>query len=140
MSTNIRPEISKRNKYYISKHRYYELKHFCLQYPEWKRDYLYFGNIVKKGKIPGGLLSENNSVEAAVSKRLYLRNKMDLVETAAEQADPVIANYILKAVTEELSFIQLKMKFNIPYERDAYYERYRKFFYILDLTLNKQMI
>lgn len=31
-----RAEVSKRNKYYISKHRYYELKHFCLQYPEWK--------------------------------------------------------------------------------------------------------
>ena len=32
-----RNEISVKNKYYISKHRYLELKHFCLQYPEWKR-------------------------------------------------------------------------------------------------------
>lgn len=31
-----RAEISKKNPHYISKHRYYELKHFCLQYPEWK--------------------------------------------------------------------------------------------------------
>lgn len=29
-------ELSEKNPYYISKHRYYELKHFCLQYPEWK--------------------------------------------------------------------------------------------------------
>lgn len=29
-------ELSERNPYYISKHRYYELKHFCLQYPEWE--------------------------------------------------------------------------------------------------------
>lgn len=29
---NVRPELSKKNKYYISKHRYYELKHLCLQY------------------------------------------------------------------------------------------------------------
>ena len=34
-----RPELSKKNKYYISKHRYYELKHFCLQYPEWVEKY-----------------------------------------------------------------------------------------------------
>ena len=39
MSTLVRPVLSKRNKYYISKHRYYELKHFCLQYPEWKEEY-----------------------------------------------------------------------------------------------------
>ena len=32
-----RAELSKKNPYYISKHRYYELKHFCRQYDEWKR-------------------------------------------------------------------------------------------------------
>lgn len=35
MSTLIRPEISKNNEYWIPRHRYYELKHFCLQYREW---------------------------------------------------------------------------------------------------------
>ena len=40
MSTLIRPELSKENPYYISKHRYYELTHFCLQYHEWKELYL----------------------------------------------------------------------------------------------------
>lgn len=40
MSTLIRPEISIKNKYWISRHRYYELKHFCLQYTDWKKMYL----------------------------------------------------------------------------------------------------
>ena len=39
MGTNIRPEISERNPYWISKHRYYELKHFCLQYNGWASAY-----------------------------------------------------------------------------------------------------
>lgn len=39
MATVIRPEISEKNKYWIGRHRYYELKHFCLQYSEWKRLY-----------------------------------------------------------------------------------------------------
>ena len=39
MGTKIRPELSKKNKYWIPRHRYYELKHFCLQYPEWKEQY-----------------------------------------------------------------------------------------------------
>ena len=39
MSTTIRPKISEKNKYYINEHRYYELKHFCLQYPLWEKRY-----------------------------------------------------------------------------------------------------
>ena len=140
MSTVIRPEISKKNPYYISKHRYYELKHFCLQYPEWKRDYLYLGDLIKTGNFSRGEKSENNPVESAVSKRLYVRTKMETVEKAAKQADSDIGDYILKAVTEDLSFVQLKMQYEIPCERDMYYDRYRKFFYILNLTLNNQTI
>lgn len=34
MSKNLRhPELSEKNPYWIERHRYYELKHFCLQYP-----------------------------------------------------------------------------------------------------------
>lgn len=40
MGTIIRPELSEKNKYWLEKHRYYELKHFCLQYPLWKQAYL----------------------------------------------------------------------------------------------------
>ena len=39
MGTRIRAELSEKNKYWISRHRYYELKHFCLQYPSWRRTY-----------------------------------------------------------------------------------------------------
>ena len=35
---NVRPELSKKNKYYISKHRYYELTHLCLQYALLKKE------------------------------------------------------------------------------------------------------
>lgn len=39
MGTVIRAEISANNRYWVEKHRYYELKHFCFQYPEWKKRY-----------------------------------------------------------------------------------------------------
>ena len=32
------------NKYWISRHRYLELKHFCLQYPLWIKNYLLLTN------------------------------------------------------------------------------------------------
>lgn len=37
----VKPELSKANRYWISKHRYYELYHFCLQYYEWEKEYMY---------------------------------------------------------------------------------------------------
>lgn len=39
MAGNLRPELSKKNKYWIDKNRFYELKYFCLQYPLWKHAY-----------------------------------------------------------------------------------------------------
>lgn len=39
MGTNIRSNLSRKNRYWISRHRYYELKHFCLQYSEWLTEY-----------------------------------------------------------------------------------------------------
>lgn len=39
MGTTIRPELSEKNPYWLEKHRYYELKHFCLQYPIWRKAY-----------------------------------------------------------------------------------------------------
>ena len=32
-----RAQLSTKNPCSIPKHRYYELKHFCLQYPDWKK-------------------------------------------------------------------------------------------------------
>ena len=32
-----RAQLSAKNPCHIPKHRYYELKHFCLQYPDWKK-------------------------------------------------------------------------------------------------------
>lgn len=33
---NQRSELSQKNKYYIPKFRYLELKNFCMQYKDWK--------------------------------------------------------------------------------------------------------
>ena len=131
MGTVIRPEISKKNQYYISKHRYYELKHFCLQYPEFKRIY---NDLC--AKIPGGIiLTEGMENAARGTESLYVRqrylDKIELIEECARLTDEVIGAYILKAVTENYSYNYLRLKENIPCCKDIYYEFYRKFFFIL---------
>lgn len=134
MSTTIRPELSKKNKYHIDKHRYYELKHFCLQYPIWKKRYLYADGY--KAKADSDNVRKTNAVTDPTfhfaDERIYWLDKMKLIEQAAIGADPDIANYILRAVTEGLSYTTLKTYLNIPCGKDMYYDRYRRFFWLLD--------
>ena len=61
MSTRIIPEISKNKPEWIPKHRYYELKHFCLQYPEWKKMVSEL-NLIKSGPE---IFSQGSSAIAA---------------------------------------------------------------------------
>lgn len=139
MGTTIRAKLSPKNKYWISKHRYYELKHFCLQYPEWKKAY----NSIDEMSISSPNFNETHSnniitditAKCAIAKTFY-SEKINMVEKAAKEADSDLYDYILKAVTEELSFTYLKTKLDIPCGKDMYYDRYRKFFWILSNTRN----
>lgn len=135
MATTIRAEVSLKNKYWINKHRHYELKHFCLQYPEWKRAYADFDNPgmplsmierVSTSNIPGDPTAKRAIMKAHYSK------KIDFVEKVAKEADEYLYRYIIKAVTENLSYTYLKSRLNIPCSRDTYYDRYRRFFWLLD--------
>ncbi len=126
MSTVITPKLSQNNKYYISKHRYYELKHFCLQYPEWQEQIVDIRLNTRNANF-----IEDPTGETA-TKLASLRHNMDLIRNVTEKSDKDLANYIFKAVTEERSFANLKTVFEIPCSRDLYYDRYRRFFWLLD--------
>ena len=134
MATVIRPEISEKNKYYISKHRHYELKHFCLQYPTWKREYAALDDPSITSSAAEKMPSSNipgAPTEKYAIKKTYYSERIALIEKIAKEADEFLHKYILKAVTEELSFTYLKTKLNIPCGRDMYYDRYRRFFWLL---------
>lgn len=139
MATRIRPELSENNKHWISKHRYYELKHLCLQYPIWKSAYAAFNDIeiplsmiedVPTSNIPGDPTGKREVMKA------YYKEKIDLIERIALETDRYLYVYILKAVTEGLTYKYLKSKLNIPCGRDMYYDRYRKFFWLLSKERN----
>ena len=139
MSTVIRPELSIKNKYWIDKHRYYELKHFCLQYNEWKKAYSAIDGFSKSSSLSRiGDIGRHNEVsdttaKCAMAKDFYTR-RIGLIEDAAIATDPSLYEYILRAVTEELSFTYLKTKLEIPCGRSTYYKLYRKFFWLLNET------
>lgn len=135
MGTDIRPEISKNSKYWISKHRYLELKHFCLQYGEWKRRYEYLS---KYDSGSGGVIRvysartvHTDPTQQLAVEKAYFANNIDLVEKAAYNSDELLGGYILKAVTEGRSYNYLKTVLEIPCDKNTYYERYRRFFWLL---------
>ena len=134
MGTVIRPTISEKNKYYIDKHRYYELKHFCLQYKEWKKLYaLCNESIIFTSTIeqhPSSNIPSDLTARYAIKKAYYSKN-ITLIENIAKQTDDYLWAYILKAVTEGLSYTYLKTRLEIPCGRDMYYDRYRRFFWLL---------
>lgn len=131
----LKPELSSKNKHWISKHRYYELKYFCLQYPTWKKAYVALNDLLihtsKFDDYFGGTNEPGDPTGKYASMKLYYSNLIDTIEQAAKEADSELYKYILRGVTEGLSYTYLRTKEGIPCSRDTYYERYRRFFWIL---------
>lgn len=133
---NLKPETSKKNPYYIPKHRMYELVHFCLQYPEWNKvcnntDQLYFKNLNLDKIRPNTNELPDPTAELALRRLKYYEN-MKLIERIAANTDKMLGNYILVAVTEDLKYEAVKSRLNIPCGRDMFYDLRRKFFWLLD--------
>ena len=128
-------ETSKRSRWWIPKYRFLELKYFCLQYPDWKKemyDLMLLSGATTLNQNGGRSQIEFRDPTGEAAVRIQnLNSKISLVGKIAKMSDSEIGEYILKAVTENLSFVKLKTIYEIPCERDMYYDRYRKFFYLL---------
>lgn len=91
MATEIRPELSEKNPYWIGKHRYYELKHFCLQYPIWKKAYNALLGLSSRPNdldifVKSGQVRSDPTARCAES-RVSFAKRMELVEQAAIGTD-----------------------------------------------------
>ena len=64
--------------------------------------------------------------------KLYYSERMELVDRVAYETDSELHSYIVKAVTEGLSYEHLKAQTSIPCSKDCYYDLYRKFFWLLN--------
>lgn len=135
MSTLIRAEISKKKDNWISKHRYYELKHFCLQYPEWKRKIAEKSYLRSKSIVNGCMKAQIEFIDHVgdmVSAADIFERNVRMVEEACEEADYELKLYLLQAITEGVTYEYLRMIKGIPCGRSYFYKAYRKVFWILD--------
>ena len=128
-----KPELSMKNQYHLSRHRYYELKHFCLQYEEWKKSLTLLDGWQAHGDEVGGIVKGNvpsNPTERIAILRTYYSQRMQLINDCLTELEPAIAPYILKGVTEGLSYNQLRAR-GCPCGSEMYYQLYHKFFWLL---------
>lgn len=135
MGTNYRASISKKNKYWISKHRFYEIQHMCYQYQEWKDEYRTLSEQTVSGVDYDGMPHGSNVSDPtgnAGEKLAELARKIALVEETAIEADPLIAKYILKSVTDEnVTYEYLDSIMNIPCSRNTYFSKRRRFYWLM---------
>ena len=121
-------------KYNISPHRFMELYYYCLQYNEWKDELRYKCDAVRSVEITDMPITHGNSdsTQKLAVRRAELSNKCKLIEDTAKEADADIYQYILKAVTNErITYKYLSTIMNIPCGKDMYYDRRRKFYWLL---------
>lgn len=108
--------------YDLSGNRQRELRAFCLQYREWldKKNALY-------DSIGGGAPRRDSTADRAM-KIISLDEKLKLVEQTAIEADAEIYQYILKNVTEDISYIYM----DVPCGKQKFYNTVKYFFFLLD--------
>lgn len=138
MSTNIRPELSSKNKYCIPKDEYYMLVHFCRMYDEYCNRYAQISSEMSNWNIRHGYSDNDISrlPEHLAIDRMVIGSKIQLIEKAARDADPDLNKWILLAVTKGYSFGYLSVKLEMPCSRDMFYDRYRRFFWLLARAFN----
>ncbi len=135
--SSLRTKLSLKSANYISKHRYLELKHFCLQYPEWKKELasISHGASASLIKISGSQVEFNDPTFDISNKMSRLEEKIELVEGACEAVDLELQLYLLEAVTKGISYEYLRSVKTIPCGRRQFYEKYREVFKVLDLIV-----
>lgn len=130
---NTRPLNQK--KYGISRNRFKELYYWCLQYNEWQDELKYKTNIIKGPEITDMPRSHNieDRTHQIAARRAQLELNCKMLEQTALETDPDIYQFIIKAVTDEnITYSYLKTIMGIPCGKDLYYNRRRKFYWILD--------
>ena len=112
----------------ISRAKYLELKYFCLQYNEKKKElqHSYGLRSTNSDGQPHGN-GTSSPTERQAMKNAMLQEDIALIEQTAMTAAPDYYQCILKNVTEETTYEGM----NVPCGRRQFYEARRYFFFLL---------
>lgn len=135
---NIRPVI-KTSEWKISKHEFYAAYHYALQYNEWNDMVNAIASLdtpdPEQADMPHGTGTSDVTYRKALKISKY-RDQMRMIEEVVRETDASIYCWLLKGVTNEnCTFDYLSMRMNIPCGKNYYYDKRRKFYYLLSKRL-----
>lgn len=119
----VRASVSKKNPYWVSKHRYLELYHFSLQFGDWVKE------LADTTYIPSD--PEFDPTGNIATRIARLKTNCELVKKCCMDADSALWSFIFMGVTEGTSYETLRTRYHIPCGKDYYFVRYRKYFWLL---------
>lgn len=108
-----------KTEYTLSKHRFYELKHFCLQYPEWEQRYSELDGYAKEAGSNEGDTTSRDGI-----RRADLAYKMTLVREVCHDVCGVYEEMIF-------DFVVLGNKPKLTFDQLDFWYYYRIFFWEL---------
>lgn len=119
----VRANVSKKNPYWVPKHRFLELYHFSLQYKDWIKE------LADTTYIPSDPeFDPTGNIAARIAR---LKTNCELVKKCCMDADSTLWSFIFMGVTEGVSYETLRTRYHIPCGKDYYFVRYRKYFWLL---------
>lgn len=125
--------LSEKNEFYLPKEEFLTVLHFSLQYPRWCEELRMEPDTSRAIRYDGDRVQTSGggdpTAETAMKRKVIADKKM-LVEETAWEAGKEIYPYLLRGVTGGFTFWQLRQQ-GMPCEKTMYYERRRKFYYLL---------
>lgn len=124
----------KTGRWKISTHEFYMAMHFAYQYHEWKKELSGLtdtSKAIQYSDMPKGSMDPDPTGEL-VERRERLVRSIDIIESCARRADPELYEWIMLGVTNDgVNYDSLLTLKGIPCSRNTYYDRRRKFYYLL---------
>jgi hypothetical protein len=130
-------KMSYEGKYKLSRHEFNTAKWYALGFNEWLEEYNKLKDSVsaisyENADMPHAVNKTSNPTEELAERRAVLSEKMDRITRLCQVAGGDISDYLFKAVTnEDISYNTLNALMNIPCSANTFYDRRRKFYWLL---------
>lgn len=112
----------------ISKAKYNELRYFCLQYEEKKKELEQCRDLKpKEAAAKEKQDTEDRESKKKAARSARLRRDLELIEQTAREAGPDISQWLMKNLVEGTVYESLE----VPLSRTKFYDIRRYFFYLL---------
>ena len=124
----------KTGRWKISGHEYCMAMHFAYQYHDWKKELSGLtdtSKAIQYSDMPKGNINPDPTGDLVERRERLVRN-VDIVEQFAMESDPELYEWLMLGVTNDgVNYNSLHTLKGIPCSRNTYYDRRRKFYYLL---------